>query len=91
MTATIIDGSAIAKTIRTEIAAEVAAMVDAGIPAPPHLAVVLCGDNPASATYVRNKQRAAERAGIRFTLHTPSGDSTTVGDPRHLHADARGP
>ncbi len=76
MTATIIDGRAIAKTIREEIAAEVSSMVAAGIPAP-HLGVVLCGDNPASATYVRNKQRAAERAGIRFTLRTPSGDSTT--------------
>ncbi|HAW10462.1 MAG: bifunctional 5,10-methylenetetrahydrofolate dehydrogenase/5,10-methenyltetrahydrofolate cyclohydrolase [Candidatus Dormibacteria bacterium] len=76
MTATIIDGSAIAKAIRAEIAAEVAAMVEGG-EAPPHLAVVLCGNDPASATYVRNKGRAAERAGIRFTLHTPGGDSTT--------------
>ncbi len=76
MSAIVIDGSAIAKAIRAEIAAEVAAMVDAG-QASPHLAVVLCGDDPASATYVRNKGRAAERAGIRFTLHTPGGDSTT--------------
>jgi len=77
VTATVIDGSAIARTIRTEIAAEVAAMVGAGRAAP-HLAVVLCGDDPASATYVRNKGRAAERAGIRFTLHTPGGGSTTA-------------
>jgi methylenetetrahydrofolate dehydrogenase (NADP+)/methenyltetrahydrofolate cyclohydrolase len=76
VTATVIDGSAIAKAIRAEIAAEVAAMVEAG-QAPPHLAVVLCGDDPASATYVRNKGRAAERAGIHFTLHTRGGDSTT--------------
>jgi len=76
VTATIIDGSAIAKAIRAEIAAEVAAMLEGG-EAPPHLVVVLCGDDPASATYVRNKGRAAERAGIRFTLHTPGGDSTT--------------
>jgi methylenetetrahydrofolate dehydrogenase (NADP+)/methenyltetrahydrofolate cyclohydrolase len=40
--------------------------------------VVLCGDDPASATYVRNKGRAAERAGIRFTLLTPSADSSTA-------------
>ncbi len=77
MTATIIDGSAIAKTIRAEIATEVATMVEAGHAAP-HLAVVLCGDDPASATYVRNKGRAAERAGIRFTLHTPGGGSSTA-------------
>ena len=76
MSATIIDGSAIAKAIRAEIAAEVTAMVAEGLAAP-HLGVVLCGDDPASATYVRNKGRAAERAGIRFTLHTPGGDSST--------------
>jgi methylenetetrahydrofolate dehydrogenase (NADP+)/methenyltetrahydrofolate cyclohydrolase len=76
VTATVIDGSAIARTIRAEIAAEVAGMVEAG-QAAPHLAVVLCGDDPASATYVRNKGRAAERAGIRFSLHTPGGGSTT--------------
>jgi methylenetetrahydrofolate dehydrogenase (NADP+)/methenyltetrahydrofolate cyclohydrolase len=77
MSAIIIDGSAIAKEIRTELAAEVAEMVAQGLAAP-HLGVVLCGDDPASATYVRNKGRAAERAGIRFTLHTPGGDSTTA-------------
>ena len=76
MSATIIDGSAIAKAIRAEIAAEVTVMVAEGLAAP-HLGVVLCGDDPASATYVRNKGRAAERAGIRFTLHTPGGDSST--------------
>ena len=77
MSATIIDGSAVARAIRSEIASEVAAMVTEGLAAP-HLAVVLCGDDPASATYVRNKSRAAERAGIRFTLHTPNGESSTA-------------
>jgi len=76
VSATIIDGSAIAKEIRAELAVEVAGMAAAGLAAP-HLGVVLCGDDPASATYVRNKSRAAERAGIRFTLHTPPGDSST--------------
>ena len=76
VSATIIDGSAIAKAIRAEIAAEVTAMVAEGL-AVPHLGVVLCGDDPASATYVRNKGRAAERAGIRFSLHTPGGGSST--------------
>jgi methylenetetrahydrofolate dehydrogenase (NADP+)/methenyltetrahydrofolate cyclohydrolase len=77
VSAAIIDGRAIARDIRREVAAEVASLVAAGLPAP-HLSVVLCGDDPASATYVRNKQRAAERAGIRFTLHTPDGSSTTA-------------
>ena len=76
MSATIIDGQAIARVIRDEIAAEVSAMAADGL-ATPHLGVVLCGDDPASATYVRNKRRAAERVGIRFTLHTPSGHSST--------------
>ena len=51
-------------------------MTTAGSP-PPSLAVVLCGDDPASAIYVRNKGRAAERAGVRFTLHRPPEESTT--------------
>ena len=77
MSAVIIDGRAVAQAIRDEIGAEVAAMEAEGL-ATPHLGVVLCGDDPASATYVRNKRKAAERAGIRFTLHTPSGESTTA-------------
>ncbi len=77
MTASIIDGRAVAETIRAEIAAEITEMAEAGLP-PPHLGVVLCGDNPASATYVRNKRRAAERAGIRFTLETPAGATSTA-------------
>ena len=76
MSATIIDGRAVAADLRAEIAAEVATMAASGLAAP-HLGVVLCGDDPASATYVRNKGRAAARAGIRFTLHTPSGSAST--------------
>jgi methylenetetrahydrofolate dehydrogenase (NADP+)/methenyltetrahydrofolate cyclohydrolase len=77
VSAIIIDGSAVARSIRAEIATEVAAMAAARL-ATPHLGVVLCGDDPASATYVRNKGRAAERAGIRFTLLTPGADSRTA-------------
>jgi methylenetetrahydrofolate dehydrogenase (NADP+)/methenyltetrahydrofolate cyclohydrolase len=77
VSATIIDGRAVAETIRAEIAAQIREMTDAGLRAP-HLGVVLCGDDPASATYVRNKRRAAERVGIRFTLETPSADTSTA-------------
>jgi methylenetetrahydrofolate dehydrogenase (NADP+)/methenyltetrahydrofolate cyclohydrolase len=35
----------------------------------PHLVAILTGDDPASAVYVRNKQRACDKAGIRSTLH----------------------
>ena len=63
MSAVIVDGKAIAAELRAEIAAEIVAMTEAGS-RPPSLAVVLCGDDPASAIYVRNKGRAAERAGV---------------------------
>lgn len=76
MTATIVDGKALAAELRDELAAQVTAMTSDGIDAP-SLSVVLCGDDPASAIYVRNKGRAAERAGVRFTLHSPPAESTT--------------
>ena len=77
MSAVIVDGKAVAAELRAELAARVALMSkDGGLP--PSLAVVLCGDDPASALYVRNKGRAAERAGVRFTLLTPPADSSTA-------------
>ena len=76
MSARIVDGKAVAAEIREELAQEVAAMTASGSAAP-SLAVVLCGDDPGSALYVRNKGRAAERAGVRFTLHTPPKESST--------------
>jgi len=77
MSAVIVDGKAIAAELRAEIATEITAMTDAGS-RPPSLAVVLCGDDPASAIYVRNKGRAAERAGVQFALHRPPAESTTA-------------
>jgi len=76
VSATIVDGRAVAAELRAELATHVTEMTTAGNP-PPSLAVVLCGDDPASAIYVRNKGRAAERAGVRFTLHRPPAESTT--------------
>ena len=89
MSAVIVDGRSVAAELRTELAAQVSEMTAAGS-APPALAVVLCGDDPASAIYVRNKGRAAERAGVRFTLHRPPAESTThdlVALVRTLDAD----
>jgi methylenetetrahydrofolate dehydrogenase (NADP+) / methenyltetrahydrofolate cyclohydrolase len=63
MSARIIDGKAIAAELRTGLAEQVATL-----PFRPRLAVVLVGDNPASAVYVRSKDRAANAAGI--TAHT---------------------
>lgn len=76
MSAVIVDGKAVAVELREELAIDVAAMAADGTP-PPSLAVVLCGDDPASAIYVRNKGRAAARAGVRFALHTPPTESST--------------
>ena len=59
MTARIIDGKHIAADLRAVIAARTAML-----PYRPGLAVVLVGDDPASAVYVRNKDRAATAAGI---------------------------
>ncbi|MFP6702006.1 MAG: bifunctional methylenetetrahydrofolate dehydrogenase/methenyltetrahydrofolate cyclohydrolase FolD [Planctomycetaceae bacterium] len=68
MAATIIDGKAIAATIRDELATRVSTFhSETGIT--PHLAAVLIGDDPASSVYVRNKQRACEKTGINSTLH----------------------
>jgi len=75
MSAVIIDGAAVAARIRDELAGDVLAIGEGA--AAPGLAVVLCGDDPASAVYVRNKGRVAEKLGIRFQLHTPPASSST--------------
>ena len=58
----IIDGKKIAAELRAEVAEKVAGCARA-----PHLAVIVVGDDPASAVYVRNKARACESTGIRNT------------------------
>jgi methylenetetrahydrofolate dehydrogenase (NADP+)/methenyltetrahydrofolate cyclohydrolase len=62
MTARIIDGKALAATLRTELKARIARAAAAG--QAPGLAVVLVGDDPASAVYVRNKIQACADVGI---------------------------
>ena len=66
MAATMIDGRAVAKAFKEEIALKTAQMITAGIQ--PHLAVVLVGENPASQVYVRNKENGCIKAGIRSTV-----------------------
>lgn len=63
MSARLIDGTAVAASIREEIALEVGGLVAAGSP-PPGLGVLLVGDDPASAIYVRMKTTACARAGF---------------------------
>ncbi|MDT3685122.1 MAG: bifunctional methylenetetrahydrofolate dehydrogenase/methenyltetrahydrofolate cyclohydrolase FolD [Pseudorhodoplanes sp.] len=68
MTATIIDGKAIAQELRANIAAATAALIrERGIV--PGLAVVLVGNDPASEVYVRSKSKAVTDAGMRSFDH----------------------
>lgn len=73
MTAKIIDGKAIAAQLREEIANQVEARARAG-KSRPGLATVLVGDNPASDVYVRMKQKACEKAGIKSFGHRLPAD-----------------
>ncbi len=68
MTARLIDGKALAASVRADIATRAAALTAAG--RRPALAVVLVGENPASQVYVRNKIAACEQAGIRSIHET---------------------
>src|SRR6188508_143730 len=68
MTARIIDGKAIATELRAKVASEVQRLrADHGIE--PGLAVVLVGENPASAVYVRSKAKQTQEAGMRSFDH----------------------
>jgi methylenetetrahydrofolate dehydrogenase (NADP+) / methenyltetrahydrofolate cyclohydrolase len=67
----IIDGTAISRTMRVEIAAEVEALRERGVV--PTLAVVLVGGDPASEVYVRMKTQACREVGMEGrTLHLPA-------------------
>ena len=66
MTARIIDGKALARTLREHVAAQAAALAARGTR--PGLAVILVGDDPASAVYVRNKVKACDEAGFHSVL-----------------------
>lgn len=68
MAAKLIDGKGLAARRRADLAEHVANFVSEK-EVQPHLAAVLVGDDPASAVYVRNKQSACEKAGIKSTLH----------------------
>jgi methylenetetrahydrofolate dehydrogenase (NADP+) / methenyltetrahydrofolate cyclohydrolase len=74
MTATLIDGKAIAAAWRARIGAAVADLAPQGIR--PGLAVVLVGDNPASQIYVRNKMRRTVEAGMRSFDHALCASTT---------------
>ncbi len=62
MTAQLIDGNALSRKLRTDVAARTAALKARGVT--PGLAVILVGEDPASAVYVRNKVKACGETGI---------------------------
>jgi methylenetetrahydrofolate dehydrogenase (NADP+)/methenyltetrahydrofolate cyclohydrolase len=62
MTAQLIDGTALSKKIRAEVAQRAAALAARGTT--PGLAVILVGDDPASQVYVRNKIKACQESGL---------------------------
>lgn len=71
----VVDGMALARTLREGIASEIAALVAAGH-RPPCLAVVLVGDNAASISYIKGKRRACERAGMTSREHDLAATAT---------------
>lgn len=88
--AKLIDGKLHAKTVRDEVAAKVKAFV-AARGRRPGLHVVLAGDDPASAVYVRNKEKAAEEAGIAGAVHrlpASVGEAELLALVQRLNADA---
>lgn len=71
-TATILDGKKLAEKIQLELK-ETITSLQGKIQRPPGLAVLMVGDNPASAVYVRNKERACQKIGISsFGKHFPT-------------------
>ncbi|WP_459948656.1 bifunctional methylenetetrahydrofolate dehydrogenase/methenyltetrahydrofolate cyclohydrolase FolD [Denitratisoma sp. agr-D3] len=72
MTARLIDGNALAAKIRGELAGRTEALKTRGVT--PCLAVILVGEDPASAVYVRNKVAACEKAGVRSLKDTYAKD-----------------
>ena len=89
--AQLLDGRALAQTVRAEVAAGVAEMQQRhGLT--PGLAAVLVGDNPASAVYVRNKERACAAAGMvsqTFNLPATAAPAELNALIQQLNAEAR--
>jgi len=88
--ATLIDGNAIATTMRAELAAEITALKKNGVT--PGLAVVLVGDNPASQVYVRMKGKACEEAGFyheTIKLRKETSEAELIALIERLNADSR--
>jgi len=87
-TALLIDGAAIGRLVRRDVAAEVERLKALGIT--PGLSVVLVGDDPASAVYVRSKGKACEEAGMRgetIRLPAETTENALLAQVDRLNAD----
>jgi methylenetetrahydrofolate dehydrogenase (NADP+)/methenyltetrahydrofolate cyclohydrolase len=73
--ARLLDGAAAARSIREELRVEVGALAGRGVR--PGLAVVLVGDDPASASYVRSKTRACAELGLHSETRRLAASATT--------------
>lgn len=84
MTGRIIDGVALAASIREDVSKRAAALTAAGMR--PGLAVILVGSDPASQVYVRNKVAACEKAGLHSVLEQYPADMTQNELLNRIHA-----
>ncbi len=90
MAAQLIDGKTIAGRVRIGVARDVAAFADEFGGARPGLATILVGDDPGSAVYVRNKQKACREVGMQgfnFPLPTHTSRAEVVELIERLNAD----
>lgn len=88
MSAKILDGNALATTVRERLALRAAALNAQGVT--PALAVILVGGDPASAVYVRNKVAACEKTGVRslkFDYADDTAQATVLAKIAELNAD----
>ena len=88
MTATLVNGTEIANQIQAEVAAEAGSLASQGVQ--PGLAVVLVGDDPASASYVNMKAQACQRLGLtsrKVILPESTTTGTLLSHLRDLNAD----
>lgn len=84
MTAQLIDGNALARQIRADVAGRTAALQARGIQ--PHLAIVLVGDDPASQVYVKHKVNDSSETGLKATLERHPADFTEAALLARIHA-----
>ena len=72
--ANILDGKVVSEAIKEKVKCEVASLKEQGIL--PHLTVLIIGNNPASQTYVRNKEKTCEQLGFKSTVVKFEEDAT---------------